>query len=433
MWLLLWRVATRGLGFISTLVLARLLVPADFGLVAMASAFIAAVDSLSQLGVQQALIRHPEDSSKLYDAAFTIQLGRAVITAILIVACAPWAAEWFHEPRLVAVLMVLAGTVVMGGFENIGIIEFRREIRFDIQFRLLLIPRVVQVLTTIPAALILHSYWALMVGVVCSKAAWIIMNYIAHPYRPKLRLTGWRHLAGFSFWIWATSLASLVWERCDPFVLGPHLGPAPVWVVICGSVTSSATPGSSSVRVTGNTRSPAMAWASAWVASVDRTRAATGRAARRSVMDMTIILKIGTELSACEGGAMGSDQDGRVSRLGAAQYLRLAGLIVVAIRNRHGSAQRGEQREQRRGEQNLELRRHRADRADRAIGAVRRGRCLAGRDIGRVGVADRLGQESGELLCRCHLRHGVPRHRHLHQQRKRCQHMAERGESPPKG
>ena len=226
MWLLLWRVATRGLGFISTLVLARLLVPADFGLVAMASAFIAAVDSLSQLGVQQALIRHPEDSSKLYDAAFTIQLGRAVITAILIVACAPWAAEWFHEPRLVAVLMVLAGTVVMGGFENIGIIEFRREIRFDIQFRLLLIPRVVQVLTTIPAALILHSYWALMVGVVCSKAAWIIMNYIAHPYRPKLRLTGWRHLAGFSFWIWATSLASLVWERCDPFVLGPHLGPA---------------------------------------------------------------------------------------------------------------------------------------------------------------------------------------------------------------
>ncbi len=226
MWILLWRLATRGLGFISTLVLARLLVPADFGLVAMASAFITAVDSLSQVGVQQALIRHPEDSSRFYDAAFTIQLGRAVITSVLIVASAPWVADWFHEPRLAAVLMVLSTAVAMSGFQNVGIIEFRREIRFDVQFRLLLVPRVVQVVVTISAAFILHSYWALMVGVVCHQAVWIIMSYIAHPYRPKLRLTGWRQLAGFSFWIWATTVATLVWERCDPFVLGPHLGPA---------------------------------------------------------------------------------------------------------------------------------------------------------------------------------------------------------------
>src|SRR5258708_2485078 len=45
-----------------------------------------------------------------------------------------------------------------------------------------------------------------------------------HPSRPRLRLAGWRELAGFSLWTWAGSLAGLVWDRCDPFVLGPRFG-----------------------------------------------------------------------------------------------------------------------------------------------------------------------------------------------------------------
>jgi O-antigen/teichoic acid export membrane protein len=45
-----------------------------------------------------------------------------------------------------------------------------------------------------------------------------------HPYRPRLSLAGWRELAGFSLWIWAGALAGIVWDRCDPFVLGPRIG-----------------------------------------------------------------------------------------------------------------------------------------------------------------------------------------------------------------
>jgi lipopolysaccharide exporter len=47
-------------------------------------------------------------------------------------------------------------------------------------------------------------------------------------------LNGWRELAGFSFWTWATCVASLVWDRCDPFVLGPVLGPGRLGVYLLG-------------------------------------------------------------------------------------------------------------------------------------------------------------------------------------------------------
>ena len=64
-WLITWRLVTRLLGLINTLVLARLLVPADFGLVAVATSFAAAVDSLSELGLLAALVRRNLDESSL--------------------------------------------------------------------------------------------------------------------------------------------------------------------------------------------------------------------------------------------------------------------------------------------------------------------------------------------------------------------------------
>ncbi len=225
MWLLLWRLFTRIIGLASTLVLARLLVPADFGLVAMATTFLAVIESLSVIGVNEALIRQRGDSHALYDTAFTLQLIRAVITALLLVALAQMAAYWFHEPKVGPIMLVLALGTFINGLENIGIVELRRQMRYDMQFRLLLVPRLAQVFTTIPIAFAMHSYWALMIGIIAQKIVRVIMTYLVHPYRPKLKLTNWRELAGFTFWTWATSVALLLWSRSEPFVLGPRLGP----------------------------------------------------------------------------------------------------------------------------------------------------------------------------------------------------------------
>jgi O-antigen/teichoic acid export membrane protein len=230
-WMVAWRALTRILGLASTLVLARVLLPADFGLLAMATTFAAAVEALSQLGLQDALVRHP-DGERLRDTGFTMQLGRGIATGLVVALAAPVAAWWFAEPRLVPVLLILAATSVLAGAENIGIVAFRRDMRFDRQFALLSGPRVLQVAVTIPLALVLHNYWALLAGIVVSRLARTAMTYAVHPYRPRLRLAGWRELAGFSFWIWATCVASLVWDRCDPFVLGPVLGPGRLGVYL---------------------------------------------------------------------------------------------------------------------------------------------------------------------------------------------------------
>jgi lipopolysaccharide exporter len=222
-WMVAWRMVTRTLGLASTLVLARILLPADFGLLAMATTFSAAVEALSQIGVQDALIRHP-NSERLLDTGFTLQLGRGIATGLVVALAAPGAAAWFIEPRLIPLLLILAGCAVVAGTENIGIIAFRRDMRFERQFLLLSGPRLLQAAITIPLALLLQSYWALVAGIVVSRLVRTAMTYVLHSYRPKLSLTGWRELGQFSFWTWVSALAGLVWDRCDPFVLGPELG-----------------------------------------------------------------------------------------------------------------------------------------------------------------------------------------------------------------
>jgi lipopolysaccharide exporter len=237
-WLILWRLLTRVIGLGSTLILARVLVPADFGLLGMATAFSASIDALSVLGIQEALVRRRGDDTTIYDTAFTMQLGRSILTAAILVIAAPLASAWFKEPRLTSVLVVLAATSLISGFENIGIIEYRRSLRFDVQFKLLLWPRILQVVVTIALALALKSFWALLWGMFISKVARTVMTYFLHPYRPSLRILEWRELAGFSFWTWATGLASLIWDRCDPFVLGPRLGAANLGLFLIAADTA---------------------------------------------------------------------------------------------------------------------------------------------------------------------------------------------------
>ena len=81
-WMILWRVATRILGFASTLVLARVLVPADFGLVAIATTYIGAFDAFSIFGLQDAIIRSPDYDRGMLDTAFTLSVLRGLFNTL---------------------------------------------------------------------------------------------------------------------------------------------------------------------------------------------------------------------------------------------------------------------------------------------------------------------------------------------------------------
>lgn len=225
-WVVAWRMATRLLGLVSTLVLARLLMPADFGLVALAASFAYALDACLALGVEDQIVRTHDPARALYDTAFTINLLRAVLVAAMVAAATPAVADFFDEPRLVPVLLALAVATAASGCANIGTVDFRRRLEFHAEFRLLVVPRIASIVATIVIAAVTRSYWALVVGILLQRFGGIAMGYVMHPFRPRLTLRAWRALLGVSFWTWAIGVVEMLRDRADSFVVARMVGPA---------------------------------------------------------------------------------------------------------------------------------------------------------------------------------------------------------------
>lgn len=229
-WTIGWRLATRLLGFVNTLVLARLLVPSDFGLVALATGFFQGVMAFSALGIDEAVIRQRDTTRETYDTAFTINLIRGLATCLIVAACAVPLATFFRDPRLTPVVLTIALIFFAVSFENIGTIEFWRDFAFEKEFKLLILPRCAAVLVTIAVAWLTHSHWALVAGIATRQLLNTAMGYVMHPYRPRLSLAAWRDLASFSLWAWAISMAVMVRDRVDSFMIGRLLGAGQVGV-----------------------------------------------------------------------------------------------------------------------------------------------------------------------------------------------------------
>ncbi len=238
-WMVAWRMVSRLLGFVSMLILASLLAPKDFGIVAMATAVTGAIEGLSQLGVRDALVRLKDDRRDYYDTAFTFQVARSLLTALLIAGLSLFASDLLGEPRLRAILLILAAFTVVTGCENIGIVRFSRALDFRTQFFLQAGPRLLGFALTTALAFLLHSYWALIAGAAMAKLSSVVASYVASPHRPRLGLAGWRYLLHFSFWSWAGGLAVMVLTRADPFLLGPVLGTAAFGLYVLSSEIAS--------------------------------------------------------------------------------------------------------------------------------------------------------------------------------------------------
>ena len=223
-WMIGLRWAIRLTGLVSTVILARLLVPADFGIVAMAMLVVGMLELLSQSGQKLAIIRHQNPGRDDYDTAWTVSVlvGMLIAGAILVVA--PFTPAYFHEPRAVPVMQCLALRAAMGGFENIGIVDFRRELRFDRFFLYNMGPKLASVVVTISLAFLWRNYWALVAGILSGQFAMVATSYAMHAYRPRFSLARLREIYAFSGWTLFRTAGLYFNSKADEFAVGGVLG-----------------------------------------------------------------------------------------------------------------------------------------------------------------------------------------------------------------
>ena len=228
MWAGMSEVGLSALGIVRSVVLARLLTPDIFGVMALAMVVVRAIETFTRPGVAQALIARQQGFEKACNTAFTMLVVRGFLLAALLAAVAPWIGDFYESPKLPLMLQVLGGVFILTGFRNINIIARQRELEFRSLTYLTQVSAIVGTIATIAVAWWLRSVWALVAGQLISAILGAVLSYVFVPGRPRFEFDREvaRDLMRYGKFITGSSMLLYIATEIDSAVIGKVLGHA---------------------------------------------------------------------------------------------------------------------------------------------------------------------------------------------------------------
>ena len=226
LWSFFLRIASRGMGLIRTLILARLLFPEDFGQIGIVMTLLTLLDCLTQFGFSQALIQRNGHEADYLDTVWTASLLRSVVLFLVVMGMAPAVAAFFHIDGLTALMRVVAVSILLNGLTNIGVVLFQKDLNFKKNFVLESIPTFVDLAVSLTAAWYLRNVWALVWGGMAFNLSRLLLSFLLHPYRPAFRIdrAKFNELFQFGKWILLSSVVITVVTQGDSVFVGKVFG-----------------------------------------------------------------------------------------------------------------------------------------------------------------------------------------------------------------
>lgn len=224
LWISGGRAIVNALTFLNTIILARLLTPSDFGLVAIGTAIFLILSSVTEMSLSQALIRQGDLRDDHFHVAWTLGLLRGLFLAALIGTAAYPLALLYREPRLEEILYALALCMFISGLSNPRRVLLSRQLIFWQDSLISVSQKLTQVLVSILVAVYFRSYWAIIWGMLAGQVVAILISYTILPLRPKFLLRGARDFWSFSVWLTLGQAINTINWRFDQLLIGQMLG-----------------------------------------------------------------------------------------------------------------------------------------------------------------------------------------------------------------
>lgn len=225
-WVVVSRLARRSVGLISAVILARILSPTDYGLVAVGLLCVSLFRIFTEVGIKPNLIQERDHNADLLSTAWTLEVTRGLVICVVIFFMAPIGADFFHQPAATPIIRAMSVIPLLSSIANIKIIYFQRELEFHKQFIYEFSGAVVGIITAVISALILRNAWALVFGQVAAELTLTILSYIFFPELP--RITFERHslrkLYTFGKWVFLGGIVSYFAMEGDKYFVGRLFG-----------------------------------------------------------------------------------------------------------------------------------------------------------------------------------------------------------------
>lgn len=210
----------------STMALARLLTPADFGLVAMVAAFTGFIALFKDLGLSMATVQRKTITHDQVSALFWVNVAVSIVLVLLVAASAPLVSWFYGRPELTGVTLALAATFIFSGLTAQHQALLRRQMRLREIAIIEVLSLGLGVATAITLAVLGFKYWALVAMTIVTATANCVGVWLFSGWRPTrpAKASGVRSLLSFGGGLTTTKIANYFFRNLDNILVGYFAG-----------------------------------------------------------------------------------------------------------------------------------------------------------------------------------------------------------------
>lgn len=227
LWALLERLGAQGVGVIVNIVLARLLLPEDYGILAVMVIFTNLANQLVLNGFNASLIQNKDVTDEDYSSVLNISWIFAVLLYVILFFSAPWIAEFYEIPALVLPLRVLALLLFPSVLQSVQTAKLRRDMDFKQLFQLTILTSLAGGCVGVGMAYAGFGVWALVGQQLAGSVCTCIVLWLKLRWRPRL-VINWKRVGVLFSYGWkllAASLLNTLYADLTGLVIGKKYTP----------------------------------------------------------------------------------------------------------------------------------------------------------------------------------------------------------------
>ena len=227
-WSAVERFSTQGIQFLFGIVLARLLPPADYGVIAILTIFLAICQTFIDSGFANAIIRKIDRTEKDMATMFFFNIGMSLVCYAILFFTAPFIASFYNMPELTLVLRVLALRLIVQSFSTVQVTNLTIKIDFKKQAKISLASAIISGIVGIGFAYKGYGVWSLVIQALFSSTFNALLYWLTIRWHPQCFFDkeSFKNLFSYGSKLLISGLLDTVYNNLYPLVIGKFYTPA---------------------------------------------------------------------------------------------------------------------------------------------------------------------------------------------------------------
>lgn len=235
-WMSAFRIFSRFIAFIRVIILARLLVPSQFGIFGIASMSLALLEILTETGINIFLVQEKEGIKTYLNDAWLVSIIRGILISAFIVFTAPLVVSFFKIPQSIWIIFLISIVPLIRGFINPSVVKFQKELQFNKEFYFKTVIFLLDSAVAIIVSLITHSVIGLVFGLIAGAILEVFLSFVLIKPTPSINFNIHKISKIFHSGKWVTLYGILNYaaSKGDNITIGKVLGPGPLGIYQMG-------------------------------------------------------------------------------------------------------------------------------------------------------------------------------------------------------